>query len=62
MSHICVGGKESNEHSWWSYDGVGIPLDRVCSACRDEKLAKYRPEILERYSQLDVNEPIEDEL
>jgi len=45
--------------SWWETDAQGIPLCRVCGNCREQKLAKYRPEILSGYSQEDVNEPIE---
>ena len=47
------------QDSWWEYDGRGIELCRVCEKCRSAKLAGYRPEILEPYSELDVNEPIE---
>lgn len=45
--------------SWWEYDAQGIELCRVCAACREVKLARYRPEILTGYDQHDVNEPIE---
>ena len=53
----CGSGKDS----WWEYDAQGIELDRVCDDCVDEKLAKYRPEILSGYDQSDVDEPIEPE-
>ena len=53
----CGSGKDSH----WELDGRGIPLERVCPACRKRKLAKYRPEILRPYSQADVDEPIEPE-
>ena len=46
--------------SWWETDARGIPLVRVCSECRKEKLLRYRPEILTGYTQADVDEPIED--
>ena len=59
--HSCVGGTPSKEPSWWAKDGRGIPLCRVCDLCRDEKLSRYRPEILTGYTQDDVNEPIEPE-
>ena len=49
----------SGHHSRWEYDAQGIPLCKVCPLCRAEKLAQYRPEILEGYTQLDVDEPIE---
>ena len=45
--------------SWWEHDAQGIPLCRVCDHCREEKLSKYRPEILRGYTQADVDEPIE---
>ena len=52
-----------NIHTLWTRveDAQGIPLVRVCDECVDEKLAKYRPEILTGYSQADVDEPIEPE-
>lgn len=60
-SHICKDGEESDNPSWWEYDAQGIPLCRVCDNCIDEKLARYRPEILSGYGQSDVDEPIEPE-
>lgn len=50
------------EHSWWEYDARGIPLCRVCARCRATKLATYRPEVLQGYTQEDVDEPIEESL
>lgn len=47
--------------SWWEYDAQRIPLCRVCALCREAKLSAYRPEILTRYTQADVDEPIEPE-
>lgn len=47
--------------SWWEHDAQGIPLCRVCEHCIDEKLSKYRPEILSGYTQADVDEPIDEE-
>jgi hypothetical protein len=32
--------------SWWEHDARGIPLNRVCEECREEKLKKYRPDVL----------------
>jgi len=61
QSHSCIGGKESNNPSWWERDAQGIPLCRVCEDCIDEKLSRYRPEILAGYDQSDVDEPIEPE-
>ena len=59
--HICRNGVTTNRESWWEYDAQGIPLCRVCEKCREQKLARYRPEILHGYSQGDVDEPIEPE-
>ena len=58
-THECVGGEQSTDPSWWEYDAQGIELCKVCDRCRDEKLARYRPEILSGYTQADVDEPIE---
>jgi hypothetical protein len=57
MAHTHAKG----DGSWWVNDAQGIPLCRVCSECRESKLAGYRPEILTGYTQVDVNEPIEPE-
>ena len=46
--------------SWWENDARGIPLTRVCSKCRSEKLKKYRPEVLTN-SNYEADEPIESE-
>lgn len=32
--------------SWWENDARGIPLARVCDHCFDERMAKFRPEVL----------------
>ena len=56
---VCSCG--SGEPSYWLHDGQGIELCRACDACEEEKLARYRPEILDHYSQADVDEPIEPE-
>ena len=47
------------EISWWEYDGRGITLTKVCPSCVEQKLKGFRPEILEYYTQEDVDEPIE---
>lgn len=31
---------------WLEYDARGIPLCYVCAKCRDQQLAKYRPDVL----------------
>jgi hypothetical protein len=59
--HECVRGIVSAEPTYWAKDGQGIELCRVCERCREEKLSKYRPEILSGYDQSDVDEPIEPE-
>jgi hypothetical protein len=53
----CGSGKES----WWENDARGIPLARVCTKCKREKLARYRPEVLHnpRYSADEAIEPDE---
>tara|TARA_R110000824_G_scaffold44959_15_gene130499 strand:- start:2556 stop:3017 length:462 start_codon:yes stop_codon:yes gene_type:complete len=52
----------SGDSSWWEYDGRGIPLARVCSACESEKMSQFRPEIRgTAYGENDVEEPIEEE-
>lgn len=53
----CGSGLQSH----WELDAQGIPLCRVCSKCKKQKLAKYRPCILTGYTQADVDEPIEPE-
>jgi hypothetical protein len=50
-----------HDGSYWEHDGQGIPLCRVCPKCRTEKLSRYRPEILEYYTQADIDEQIEDD-
>lgn len=55
------GRHQKGDGSWWEKDAQGIPLVRVCSDCRDEKLSHYRPEILTGYNQGDVDEPIDPE-
>ncbi len=57
MSCNCGSGLESV----WIYDAQGIELCKACGECRRQKLAKFRPEILEEYDQSDVCEPIEPE-
>lgn len=47
--------------SYWLRDGRGIELCRACENCEEEKLSRYRPEIVGYYTQEDVDEPIEPE-
>jgi len=58
--HICKDNEWSAEPSWWEHDGRGLPVARVCSRCKSEKLSCYRPDILSRwYDESDVGEQIE---
>jgi hypothetical protein len=52
------GSGESREPQ---YDGRGIFLTYTCEKCHKEKMSRYRPEILEYYTQDDVDERIEPE-
>lgn len=54
-----TGHRCKRSESWWERDAQGIELCRVCDVCRDEKLSRYRPEILTGYNQTDVSEQIE---
>jgi len=60
--HACLNDVPSTEPSWWARDGRGIELCRVCDLCEASKLSRYRPEILGHYTELDVDEPIEEAL
>jgi len=53
-THTCTD-------AYWVNDAQGIPLCKVCDECREEKLSRYRPEILTGYDQSDVDEQIEDD-
>lgn len=57
-SRECVCG--SGQRSWWESDARGIPLCRVCNACRKKRMARYRPEVLTNGSY-QADEPIEEE-
>lgn len=60
--HFCKNGEWSEGDSGWEvYDAQNIYLCRVCEKCENEKLSRYRPEILTGYDQLDVDESIEEE-
>lgn len=58
-SRPCPCG--SGHPSEWQTDGRGIPLTRTCDVCHDAAMSRYRPEILEYYTQDDVDEPIEED-
>jgi hypothetical protein len=53
MDCECGSGKESQPE----FDGHGIYLFRACPKCYEEKISRFRPDILERY---ECDEPIED--
>jgi hypothetical protein len=55
---LCSCGSEKN--SWWENDARGIPLARVCEDCKNQKLSKFRPEVLNN-PQYEASEPIEPE-
>lgn len=57
---LCPCG--SGEYGERQFDGQGIYLCTTCDACEAEKLSHYRPEILQPYTQADVDEPIEPEV
>ena len=38
--------QHTEDNSWWEYDSRGIPLCRVCDDCVEEKLSRYRPDVL----------------
>jgi hypothetical protein len=38
----CGSGKES----FWQKDARGIELCRTCDDCHDQKMARYRPDVL----------------
>jgi hypothetical protein len=60
MSDECQHTK--GDGSWWEYDGRGIPLCRVCDKCQEQRLSRYRPEILRGwYAQSEMDEPIEND-
>ena len=44
MTTKCQGGQHEQE-AYWEYDARGIPLCKVCDACRAERLSRYRPEV-----------------
>lgn len=52
----CGSGKDS----MWNHDARGIPLCRTCDDCHEEKMSKYRPDVLSN-SNYDADERIEDD-
>jgi hypothetical protein len=49
----CGSGLQRHE----LLDGYGIFLTFVCTRCRQEKLARFRPDIFEPYETDEVIEP-----
>lgn len=45
--------------SYWQKDARGIELCRTCPKCHDEKMGRYRPEVLTN-ANYDHDEPIDD--
>lgn len=58
MRRLCNCG--SGNESWWEYDARGIPLARVCESCKQEKLSKYRKDVLDN-PNYEADEPIEED-
>lgn len=52
----CGSGLDSD----WQNDARGIPLCRTCDACHDEKMARYRPDVLTD-SNYWADEPIDED-
>lgn len=52
----CPCGSQKN--SWWESDARGIPLARICEDCKEERLSKFRKEVLTN-SNYQTTEPIE---
>jgi hypothetical protein len=55
---ICDCG--SGQLSFWRYDARGIELCRTCDTCHDEKMARYRPEVLNN-PNYEASEQIEED-
>lgn len=57
----------SGQLSHWQFDARGIELCRTCPACHQEKMARYRPEVLvdpayDADEAIDPDEPTEWEI
>jgi hypothetical protein len=50
----------SGEKSFWVNDARNIPLAKVCRVCKEEKLSKFRPEVITN-PNYETCEPIEPE-
>jgi hypothetical protein len=56
----CNGQHRKGDGSWWENDARGIPLARVCSECRAQKLSHYLLNNLNNPSY-SADEPIDPE-
>jgi len=50
----------SDKVSYWKYDARGIPLCKCCDKCVEEKLSRYRAEVLTN-ANYKCDEPIDEE-
>jgi hypothetical protein len=55
---LCPCG--SGLPSYWQRDARGIELCRTCGACHEEKMRRYRPEVLSNPNYR-CEEPIEED-
>lgn len=46
--------------SAWEFDARGIELGRMCDACREDRLAQFRPEVLTS-ANYEHDEPIDED-
>ena len=46
MGHWCKGVYVEDSYCWPAYDARGIYLAKVCDECEEEKLSKYRKDVL----------------
>ena len=63
MEETCKDDPDISNHaspSWEEYDARGIYLCRVCDDCVEQKLSKYRPEVLSN-PNYSASEPIEED-
>jgi len=51
----------SGEFKEPQFDAQGIFLCYTCDKCHQEKMSRFRPEILTGYTQEDVDEPIDED-
>jgi hypothetical protein len=47
--HTCVDSQRIEGETFWLYDGYGYPFALVCNKCKDDKLSKFRSDIMEQY-------------